>query len=258
MGTPLEQHNIEIHQNRKNWDRKPGLRAVYGNFYREIAARIRRDIDGRIVELGSGLGNIKAFLPDCMTTDLFPNPWIDRVEDAYQLSLESGSVSNLILFDVWHHLQFPGSALKEFGRVLAPGGRIIVFDPAMGLIGRFVLGCFHHEPLGLNQPIAWDAPSGRSSKEFSYYAAQGSASRIFTKPESKARLADWRIAELTYFSGLAYVATGGFRGPQFVPGFVLEWLTSVDSVLSKFPWIASRMLVVLEPVVKDRGDGNGL
>jgi SAM-dependent methyltransferase len=249
MPTPLEQHNIEIHENRKGWDRKPGLRAIYANFYREIAARVRRDIEGRTVELGSGIGNIKTFLPDCVTTDLFPNPWIDQVEDAYRLSFESGSVSNLILFDVWHHLQFPGTALKEFRRVLAPGGRIIVFDPAMGLIGRFVFGCFHHEPLGLNQPIAWDAPSGSSSKDFSYYAAQGNASRIFAKSECKAQLAAWRITEVTYFSGLAYVATGGFRGPQVVPGFILEWLTSVDSILSNFPWLASRMLVVLEPVL---------
>jgi SAM-dependent methyltransferase len=252
MSTPIEQHNIEIHQNRKHWDRKPGLRAVYGRFYREIAARIRRDVNGRIVELGSGLGNIKAVLPECITTDIFPNPWIDQVEDAYQLSFESGSVSNLILFDVWHHLQFPGSALKEFGRVLAPGGRIIIFDPAMGLIGRIVFGVFHREPLGLNQPITWEAPRGSSSKEFGYYAAQGSASRIFTKPEFKPRLADWRVTELTYFSGLAYVATGGFRGPNFLSGVVLEWLTSLDSVLSKFPWIASRMLVVLEAALQDR------
>src|SRR5580698_5232543 len=135
MATPLEQHNIEIHQNRQNWDRKPGLRGVYQSFYREIAARIRRDVDGRTVELGSGLGNIKTVLPECLTTDIFPNPWIDRVEDAYQLSFESGSVGNLILFDVWHHLQFPGTALREFKRVLARGGRVIIFDPAMGLIG---------------------------------------------------------------------------------------------------------------------------
>lgn len=247
MCAPLEQHNIEIHQNRENWNRKPALQAIYGTFYREIAARIRREVDGRIVELGSGLGNIKPFVPDCIATDIFPNPWIDQVEDAYQLSFEGGSVSNLILFDVWHHLQFPGGALKEFRRVLAPNGRIIIFEPAMGLIGRFVFGCFHHEPLGLNEPIIWDAPSGVSSRDFSYYAAQGNASRIFIKPEFKVLLAGWRICELAYFSGLAYVATGGFRGPQLIPDLVVEWLTSLDSVLSEFPWMASRMLVVLEP-----------
>jgi SAM-dependent methyltransferase len=239
MSTPLEQHNIEIHQNRESWERKPGLRAVYARFYGEIAARIRRDIRGKIVELGSGLGNIRTAIPDCITTDIW-------VEDAYQLEFENGSVSNLILFDVWHHLQFPGSALKEFKRVLAPGGRVIIFDPAMGVIGRFVLGCFHHEPLGLHEPITWEAPSGSSSKEFGYYAAQGNASRVFAGAEFRARLADWRIAELMYFSALAYVATGGFRGPQLVPGALLKWLNPVDSVLSRFPWIAMRMLVVLE------------
>jgi hypothetical protein len=99
----------------------------------------------------------------------------------------------------------------------------------------------------LDQPITWETPKGSSSKGFRYYAAQGSSSRIFTKPEFKARLADWRIAELTYFSGLSYVATGGFRGPNLVRGVALDWLASLDSVLPKFPWIASRMLVVLEP-----------
>jgi hypothetical protein len=84
--------------------------------------------------------------------------------------------------------------------VPTPGGRVIIFDPAMGLIGRFVLGCFHHEPLGLDQSITWEAPKGSSSKDFRYYAAQGSSSLVFTKPEFKTRLADWRIAELTYFS----------------------------------------------------------
>jgi SAM-dependent methyltransferase len=251
MSTPIEQHNIEIHQNREGWDRKPGLRAAYERFYREISARLRRDVGGRIVELGSGLGNIKTILPECVTTDIFPNPWIDQVEDAYQLSFENGSVSNLILFDVWHHLEFPGSALKEFRRVLAPGGRVIVFDPAMGLIGRVVLRYFHHEPLGLKQPVTWEIPKGSSHKDLGYFAAQGSASRIFTKPEFKARLADWRIAELTYFSGLAYVATGGFRGPSLAPGVVLEWLSSVDAVLSKLPWLAMRMLVVLEPAPRE-------
>jgi hypothetical protein len=100
---------------------EPGLRAVYGRFYREIASSIRRDAGGRIVDLGSRLGNLKAVIPDCITTYISPNPWIERVEDG-----------NLILFEVWHHLQFPGSALKEFRSVLTPGGRVIIFRSGNG------------------------------------------------------------------------------------------------------------------------------
>lgn len=247
MTTPIEQHNLEIHENRKGWDRKPSLRFVYGEFYREIGRRIRRDVAGEVVELGSGLGNTKTFLPGCITTDIFPNPWIDRVEDAYRLNFAAGSISNLILFDVWHHLEFPGTALREFRRVLAPGGRVIVFDPAMGWIGKFVFGLFHHEPLGLKNPIRWEAPEGSDPAEFPYYAAQGNASRIFGSGKFQRELTGWRIKEVTYLSGLAYVATGGFRGPQVAPDWLIRGLHRADQTFSKWRFLASRMLVVLEP-----------
>ena len=75
------------------------------------------------------------------------------------MSFEDGSVANLILFDVWHHLEYPAAALAEFHRVLVPQGRLIIFDPAMGLLGRIVYGLFHHEPLGLKDKIQWRTPA---------------------------------------------------------------------------------------------------
>src|SRR4029077_12946528 len=90
------QHNREIHENRKAWARKPVLRRVYAGLYRAICENIEPSIPGIKVELGSGMGNI----PQCVTTDLFANPWLDRVENAYHLSFPDASVGHLILFDV--------------------------------------------------------------------------------------------------------------------------------------------------------------
>ena len=103
---------------------------------------------------------------------------VDRVENAYSLSFP-GDRSQTHLFDVWHHLEYPGTALAEFYRVLTPGGRLVIFDPAMGILGRIVYGLFHHEPLGLRDEIRWWAPAGFSPSEMTYYAAQGNAHRIF-------------------------------------------------------------------------------
>ena len=78
----LEQHNIEIYQNRDAWMNKPVLQDVYAEFYRQIVRRLSVGTHGLRVELGSGMGNIKRFIPDCRTTDLFPNPWLDQQENA--------------------------------------------------------------------------------------------------------------------------------------------------------------------------------
>ena len=179
------QHNVEIQRNREAWARKPHLQENYRMFYRWIAARTRASLPGVVVELGSGIGNIKEVIPHCVTTDLFPNPWLDRQENAYRLSFADGGVSNLILFDVWHHLRYPGTALREFHQVLAPGGRLILFEPAASWTGRLVYGLFHHEPVGLKDKITWDAPPEFSPENVDYYAAQGSATaRLFWWGES--------------------------------------------------------------------------
>ena len=242
----IQQHNIEIHQNREHWDRKPLLREIYADFYREIALRVAPARPGLTVELGSGMGNIKEYLPDCITTDVFPNPWLDRVENAYKLSFADAAVGHLILFDVWHHLQYPGEALKEFSRVMTSTGRIVIFEPAMGLLGRLVLGLFHHEPLGLNDEIQWEAPPGFSRDNPGYYAAQGNASRVFGSRGFQSKLEGWSIAEVTYFPALAYLGSGGFRGRQMYPQAMLPVVQFADRLLAPFPTLASRMLVVLE------------
>jgi len=244
---PLEQHNIEIQRNRVAWARKPKLREVYHEFYRLIASRIDSQIDGPVVELGSGMGQIKEVIPQCITTDLFPNPWLDRNENCYELSFENNSVSHLILFDVWHHLRYPGAALREFNRVLAPHGRLILFEPAASWFGRLVYHYCHHEPVGVHDPITWDAPSGFSSEQSDYYAAQGSASRLFWWGEGHSRLEGWNLKEVHPFSSFDYFASGGFSGPQLGGRFLHSLMRGLDYVTNPFPRaFAARLLVVLE------------
>jgi SAM-dependent methyltransferase len=250
----IDQHNREIHENRAAWERKPALRRIYRGFYEEIAAALPRGVPGLTVELGSGMGNIKEVLPECITTDLFENPWLDRVENAYALSFAAQSVANLILFDVWHHLQYPGAALREFRRVLAPGGVVVLFEPAMGLLGRSVYGLFHHEPLGLGKTIDWAIPENFDPANQTYYAAQGNCWRLARREFSRApterprTLAGWEMTRVRYYPALAYLMSGGFRGPQLFPDAALPMLQRLEKILAPAPALtAARMLVVLRP-----------
>lgn len=247
VSLPVEQHNREIRRNREAWQRKPRLRAVYHEFYRLIAARLDPRQRGPVVELGSGMGNIKAVIPQCETSDLFPNPWLDRQENCYHLSFADESVSHLILFDVWHHLRYPGTALREFQRVLVPGGRLILFEPAASWLGRLVFHFFHHEPVALRDPITWEAPEGFSPADVDYYAAQGSATRLFWWGEGHERLGGWRIHELKPIASFDYFASGGFSGPQIGGRLLHRLLRLMNTLTAPFPRVfAARLLVVLE------------
>lgn len=244
---PLDRHNLEIEQNRRAWERKPVLRRAYRDFHRRIAAHVDGTVPGRIVELGSGIGNIRDVIPSCIRTDLFANPWIDRVENAYQLSFAAGEVSHLILFDVFHHLEHPRTALTECRRVLAPGGRLIIFDPYVSVTGRIVYGPLHHEPIAGDRPIVADAPASFDRQHHSYYAAQGNATRVFWKNDAPEILDGWEVIVRERVGAWAYALSGGYSKPQLYPGALYPVLSMLDTVAEVIPQLlALRALIVLQ------------
>ncbi len=240
-----DRHRQEIQRNLELWQRKPVLRKIYRSFH-ELIARHLSDLEGkRAVELGSGIGNIQEVIPRCLRTDLFAHPWIDQVENAYSLSFADRSLTDLILFDVFHHLRYPGTALEEFHRVLRPWGRVIVFDPCVSALGRLVYGLFHPEPLGLDRDVEWLAPAGFSPDDVDYYAAQGNATRIFVRRERE--LAGWRVVAVERLSAISYVATGGYSRPQLYPQIALPLMRLIDRICDRVPALfATRLLAVLE------------
>ena len=244
----INQHNVEIKRNMEIWSKKPLLRLIYESFYKKILEFINKNITGEVVEIGSGIGNFKSVFSKCITTDIFPNPWIDRVENAYKLSFSDSSVSNLVLFDVFHHLAFPGSALKELRRVLPKKGRVIIFEPCISFFSLFIYGIFHHEPIALFKKINWANDSNNFS-DSNYYAAQGNATRIFRRNSSfnNQVLKDWRIIGNKKYSALSYVLSGGFSKPSLYPIKFLPFIKKIEIILNYIPLIfATRMMIVLE------------
>jgi len=243
----IQRHQQEILRNQDYLKKKPILGRIYQDFHQQISRHIPNERQGLVIEIGSGVADITRVIPDCLRTDLFQNPWIDQVENVYALTFPDRSARAVILFDVFHHLRFPGSALDEVLRILIPGGRLIIFDPAYSILGRLVYGMIHPEPLGLRQEITWQAPEGWNAEMSDYYAAQGNAQRIFYRGEGKLDPVNWQLRLVKRFASISYIASGGYSGPQLYPDFLYPLLHLLDRTCSLLPGIfATRLLVVLE------------
>lgn len=243
----IQRHLDEMQANSRSWNEKPLLRQIYNDFYGIIRSCIDRDIPGLIVELGSGIGNLKMAIPEAISSDIFPNQWNDRVENAYRLSFDDQSVSHLVLFDVFHHLGFPGTALKEFSRVLVPGGKVIIFEPALSVLGWLTFGIFHPEPIGYNKKITWESAPGAPASASGYYAAQGNACRVFLRRKYNKRLDGWEIKGLKKYAAISYVASGGYSRKQLYPDSLYHFMKKIDHLLDHVPLLfATRILIVLQ------------
>lgn len=241
----LDQHQVEIEQNLKAWQAKPLLQSIYRSFYQRILALIDQQLPGDIVEIGSGIGNLKAHLPQALATDLFANPWLDLVCDGYELPLADHSLSHLILFDVFHHLEAPRAFLKEARRALIGNGRLILFEPYISWSSFPVYGLLHHEAVGWRQAIsdAEDLPRPRN-----YYAAQGNATRLFFKNGATEWMGSWKVFHAEAFSAFSYLLSGGFSKGAVYPTKCLGPLQRLDAAFSRLPRIfGARCLIGLSP-----------
>jgi SAM-dependent methyltransferase len=166
--------------------------------------------------------------------------------DGYELPFRPASLSHLVLFDVFHHLQAPNAFLLEARRVLDPAGRLILFEPYISWTSYPICGLLHHDPVALKEPInrASSLPRPRD-----YYAAQGNATRLFIRKEIPSWPKGWVVFHAEAFSCFHYLLSGGYSKPACYPPGWLGALRRIEVKLSRWPRVlGGRCLVGLRPV----------
>jgi SAM-dependent methyltransferase len=148
-------HQLIDKKNKITYKKKILLKIIYKDYYKLIKKNLLQNKKFKILELGSGGGNIKKIIPECITSDQFKSDEIDKKINIYNIDLRKNSTNNVIMIDVFHHLEFPSLALQEIKKILIRNGRLIMIEPAMGLIPRIIYKLFHYEPNGSNYKINW-------------------------------------------------------------------------------------------------------
>src|SRR5438477_11555245 len=75
------------------------LRSIYADYYRAFSREVQNlaHLPQQILELGSGGGFLKEFLPNVVTSDLCEDPSIDRVVDAGHLPFQKGELKAIFM-----------------------------------------------------------------------------------------------------------------------------------------------------------------
>ena len=240
-------HKEIDYKNRKIYQNKDLIKIIYNNYYKKIKKNIYISNKKKILELGSGGGNIKKIIQKCITSDQFKNKNIDRIENIYKINFKKNSISNIILIDVFHHLQFPSLALKEIHKVLIKNGRIIMVEPAMGLIPRIVYKIFHYEPNGFNLRIKWNNIPKKIPSSNKYFAAQCIPWRAFFLKELNLK-SKYSIKLIKPFSDFAFLLSGGYSYKALYPKILYPLIKLIDKILTSISIriFSARMLIVLE------------
>jgi SAM-dependent methyltransferase len=197
------------------------------------------------VEIGSGPGFARDFIPELQLTDVVQAPWHDRQVDAGALPFPDQSVGALVLFDVLHHLPAPARFLTEAERVLRRGGRLVLCEPYVSPLSFPIYRFFHEERLDLRADPLAEVPAGDP-----FDANQAIPTLLLERrsAELARRFPSLRLVSLERLAGPAYPASGGFSRRPLLPLPLWRALLAVEDRLPApaFRLLGFRLLAVLE------------
>lgn len=232
------------------WNSKPSLRTVYTDIYKRMLAST---VPGSILEIGGGSGNFKATVPDVISSDIIPAPWLDLVCDAQRLPFANNSFSNIVMMDVLHHIENPVLALIEAQRVLRPKGRLVACEPAITPISSIFYRLMHREPVDMSANPLTEGPITAGRDPFASNQAIPTLLAGRFRDALKRAVPGLELISVDWFSFLAYPLSGGFQPWSALPTAIANLLLAVEwksrRVIGRLA--AFRMLVVYEKQFSD-------
>lgn len=219
---------------------KPFLRKIYEEWYRGIAAEIPSG-PGKVLELGTGAGFLKDYIPGLITSDVFPVEGVDLIVDATHLPFEEGQLKAITMSNVFHHFADVRCFLDEATRCVRAGGRIVMLEPWNTLWSRFIYRRLHHEPF---EPGSSDwgfeglGPLSDANGALPWIVFQ----RDRLQFEQEYPL--WRVRSIRATMPFRYLVSGGVSMRSLMPGWSfplwkgLEWcLHPLRGLLGMFAFI---------------------
>ncbi|HEY7066199.1 MAG TPA: methyltransferase domain-containing protein [Chloroflexota bacterium] len=212
---------------------KPFLRSIYEEWYSRLAGAVP-DGPGAVLELGSGPGFLREFIPNVITSEVFVTPGVDVVIDGGRLPFREGALRAIVMTDVFHHLSRVREFLSEATRCVRPAGVLAMVEPWVSRWSRLVYTRLHHEPF-IPDAGEWEfPPTGPLS------GANGALPWIvFGRDVERFRqeFDGWRLRAVEPMMPIRYLLSGGVSLRGLVPDWTYGAWARVEAAAQ--PWMAT-------------------
>lgn len=209
---------------------KPFLRRIYEEWYEMIAKAIPAGPEPAL-ELGSGAGFLDQYVPNLITSDVFPSGNTRIVLDGQQLPFADGVLRGVAMVDVLHHLPRVGCFFAEAARCVRRGGVIAMIEPWNTPWSKWIYTRLHHEPF-LPEAKEWEFPQ-RGPLSGANMALPWI---IFRRDRDRfaREFPQWQVRRIQPFMPFRYLISGGvgFRG--VAPSITFRFWRRLEQWLSPF------------------------
>lgn len=228
------------------WKHKPVLRVIYDDIYQRIASAC---VSGLTIEIGGGIGNLKERLGEVVTTDIQFAPWLDCVADAQRLPFAAACAANIVMVDVLHHIEFPAVFFREVERILRPGGRLVMVEPAITWGSTLFYRLLHHEPVRTSAAAV--LAEGRPDAARDPYDSNQAIPTILATRDRElfhSKFPALRISRVDWFAFAAYPLSGGFQRWSLLSANAARRLLRIERSMERMlgRHAGFRMLIVIE------------
>lgn len=220
-----------LEEHRRIWAAKPTLQRVYSVWFDRLLAGVPRR--ARVLEVGAGPGFLADFArerrPDLrfISSDLIPTGWNNLAADAGRLPLLDASIDAIVGLDTLHHLPDPAGLFAEAGRVLRPGGCLVLLEPWVSLFSYPIYRWLHQEDCdsSINEWHPFERANGKAA-----FDGNAAIPGCLVKRTMDERWTSFALARPTVerMNAFPYLLSLGFRPSSLLPAALVGLLLGFD------------------------------